>query len=188
MSGMRPDDVAIIADADETYTRDFLRALQICDIPELRPGQNCRTPKLIGSTLILESSPECITISKRWHHPDAVLGECVHLIGNSAMHPIPKRQYSTKIKDGWKTIESYHGSRLKGYGNNRDYSMFKDGEYPLWFANDIRAEAGGRMISKGIYPSGYHFHNFFTSAREIEFKYLTYGHPEPDATKKPFWE
>lgn len=101
MSGMKPDDVAIITDADETFTRcgdlilfvlrfmgkqnkqtitmhffdyppfsrDFLRALQVCDIPEFREGQNCHSPKLLGSTLVLESSAECITKGRRLHHP-----------------------------------------------------------------------------------------------------------------------
>jgi len=40
LNGMQPDDVAIVSDTDETFTRDFLRALQICDIPNFRPGQD----------------------------------------------------------------------------------------------------------------------------------------------------
>jgi hypothetical protein len=68
-NGMRPDDIAIIADVDETFSRDFLRALQICDVPQFRPGQSCREPKLFGSTLIFESSPECAWKGRRWFHP-----------------------------------------------------------------------------------------------------------------------
>ena len=68
-NGMRPDDVAIIGDLDETYSRDFLRALQICDVPRFRPGQSCRGPKVFGSTLIFESSPECAWKGRRWFHP-----------------------------------------------------------------------------------------------------------------------
>ena len=69
LNGMRPDDVAIIGDLDETYSRDFLRALQICDVPQFRPGQSCRKPKMIASTLIFESSPECAWKDRRWFHP-----------------------------------------------------------------------------------------------------------------------
>jgi hypothetical protein len=68
-NGMRPDDVAIIGDLDETYSRDFLRALQICDVKQFRPGQDCRSPKLYASTLIFESSPECAWKGRRWFHP-----------------------------------------------------------------------------------------------------------------------
>ena len=68
-NGMRPDDVAIIGDLDETYSRDFLRALQICDVPQFRPGQNCKSPKVIASTVIFESSPECAWKGRRWYHP-----------------------------------------------------------------------------------------------------------------------
>lgn len=69
LNGMRPDDIAIVGDLDETYSRDFLRALQICDIPQFRPGQTCRGPKLIASTLMFESSPECAWKERRWYHP-----------------------------------------------------------------------------------------------------------------------
>jgi len=68
-NGMRPDDVAIIGDLDETYSRDFLRALQICDVEQFRPGQDCKAPKVFASTLIFESSPECAWKGRRWFHP-----------------------------------------------------------------------------------------------------------------------
>jgi hypothetical protein len=68
-NGMRPDDVAIIGDIDETFSRDFLRALQICDLPQFRPGQSCKSPKVIASTLVFESSPECVWKDRRWYHP-----------------------------------------------------------------------------------------------------------------------
>jgi hypothetical protein len=69
LNGMRPDDIAIVGDLDETYSRDFLRALQICDVPQFRPGQTCRGPKVIASTLMFESSPECAWKERRWYHP-----------------------------------------------------------------------------------------------------------------------
>ena len=69
LNGMRPDDVAIISDLDETFSRDFLRALQICDVPQFRPGQDCKAPKMIASALIFESSPECIWKKRKFFHP-----------------------------------------------------------------------------------------------------------------------
>ena len=68
-NGMKPEDVAIIGDLDETFSRDFLRALQICDVPLFRPGQSCKEPKMIASTLVFESSPECAWKGRRWYHP-----------------------------------------------------------------------------------------------------------------------
>jgi len=137
-NGMRPDDVAIIGDLDETYTRDFLRALQICDVPQFRPGQDCRAPKVIASTMIFDASPECIWKERRWYHPDAVLGECVDQIGDTKLHPPTKRSK-------WDS----HGTRLDGYGKNGNYTRYETdvltplsitGQYPLWLSNEIRVE------------------------------------------------
>jgi len=72
LDGMQPDDVAIVSDTDETFTRDFLRALQICDVPQFRPNQSCESPKYIGATLVMEGSSKCIVKGRRWYHP----GEC----------------------------------------------------------------------------------------------------------------
>jgi len=66
MNGMESNDIAIIGDLDETYTRDFLRSLQICNVPYLRPEeQDCKSPKIIGATLVFESSPECAWKGRR---------------------------------------------------------------------------------------------------------------------------
>lgn len=64
MNRMMPNDVAIAGDVNETFSRDFLRALQ-----EFRPGQDCFKPKVLGSTAVFKSTPECITKGRRWHHP-----------------------------------------------------------------------------------------------------------------------
>lgn len=45
-SGMGPDDIGILGDADEMFFRDFLRALQVCDVPEFRNNQDCKSPKI----------------------------------------------------------------------------------------------------------------------------------------------
>ena len=183
INGIRHDDVAIVGDADETFSRDFLRALQICDIPQFLPYQDCREPKLIASTLVLESSPNCVTKHRRWHHPDAVLGECLDQVGDATLHPPTKREW-----------EENHGSRLDGYGGGGDYSLYHadwydQGSYPLWLATDLRMEIGGTMVSgKDGSPTGYHFHNFFQSAKEIHVKYHTYGHAYDGAMDMPIWE
>eukprot|EP00986_Skeletonema_menzelii_P005034 scaffold1778_cov135-Skeletonema_menzelii.AAC.3 len=187
LNGMRPDDVAIIGDLDETFSRDFLRALQICDVPQFRPGQSCREPKVFGSTLIFESSPECAWKGRRWFHPDAILGECVDQIGDTKLHPPTKREM-------WES----HGDRLEGYGHFEDYSKYDanvlaglddnmEGQGPLWLPHEFRVEAGGEDAMKNDEwksPSAYHFHNFFMSGEEVRFKYSTYGHANENALVK----
>jgi hypothetical protein len=82
-AGMTRDDIGVLTDADETFTRDFLRAAQMCDIPELNPEtQNCHTAKLISASMVFEGSPECMTVTRQWMHPDLILGKCIEGIGN----------------------------------------------------------------------------------------------------------
>ena len=194
MNGMRPDDVAIVADTDETFSRDFLRALQICDVPAFRDDQNCQAPKLIGSTTLFESSPECVS-SRVWYHPDTVIGACVDLIGNSTLNPTAIREWTKDDEfDNSIKLQSSHGSRKKGHGQMGNYSLANYsimGNYPLWSAEDIRTQSGGGMIAKAdAYRShtAYHFHNFFASADDIHFKYYTYGHAWGQAMRLPMWK
>jgi hypothetical protein len=73
-AGMTERDVAVMADVDEILSRDFLRALQVCDFPALRQEESpsCQEPKMSLNTLVFEASPHCI--SKRgWFHPDVIL-------------------------------------------------------------------------------------------------------------------
>mmetsp|Transcript_3032 Transcript_3032/g.5123 ORF Transcript_3032/g.5123 Transcript_3032/m.5123 type:complete len:548 (-) Transcript_3032:110-1753(-) len=197
-NGMRPDDVAIVGDIDETFSRDFLRALQICDVPQFRPGQSCRSPKVSASTLMFEASPECSwnavknwmgrnAEGRRWYHPDAMLGECVDQIGDTELHPPTKRVYLGS-----------HGSRKDFYGHDNEFSFYDSnilvdlnmkGQGPLWFPHDIRQEnfMGKSVTKKDMWksPTGYHFHNFFESGEEIRFKYATYGHADSKALGQP---
>ncbi len=74
-NGMRENDIGIISDLDKMFSRDFLlAAAQSCDIPEFRPNQDCHMPKLLGRTLVFESSPECISDEQWFHPPDMILG------------------------------------------------------------------------------------------------------------------
>jgi hypothetical protein len=194
MNGMTVDDIAIVGDTDETFTRDFLRALQICDVPNFRPGQDCNNPGFKASTFVFESTPECLTKGRRWFHPDAMIGECVDQIGDITKHPFGKREWPHPDKVHKHTV--YHGYRLKGYGGDADYSKyheenkFENGHvpYPLYYATDQRMEGGSMIQKKDGSPAGYHFHNFFESQQEIHHKYLTYGHAWGGANEKPIWE
>ena len=117
------------------------------------------------------------------------------MIGNSTLHPPPMRRWlpDADEMDIPKRIRSSHGPRLRGYGGARDYSLYelvyKPGQYPLWSAGDFRDVEGGEMITKeNGATTGYHFHNFFTSASQIHTKYATYGHASKNAMDIPIWE
>ncbi|KAL7534455.1 hypothetical protein ACHAWF_004841 [Thalassiosira exigua] len=72
-NGMREDDIGYLADVDEMFTRDFLRAAQICRVKEFDDHGNCSDPKLGPSTLQFEGGPRCLT-NRRWYHPDMIIG------------------------------------------------------------------------------------------------------------------
>ncbi|KAL7435214.1 hypothetical protein ACHAXH_002903 [Discostella pseudostelligera] len=184
LNGMGPDDIGIISDADETFTRDYLRAMQICDVPAFQPNQDCSTRQL-ASALVFECSPNCIK-NKRWIHPNAILGECVENVGDSSVHPPAKREYKDR-----------HGLRAYGHGAGGNYSAYwsenglePNSVYPLSMVADIRLGllSGAQITGKGGSPTGYHFHNFFSSSDAIHVKYHTYGHSVRNALEKPVWE
>jgi len=113
-AGMTRDDIGVLTDADETLSRDFLRAMQICDVPQLDPEmQDCHTAKLISASMVFEGSPECMTVSRKWMHPDLILGKCIEGIGDDEFklddsqrqrkHAWRKKEYTHKYGNysGW---------------------------------------------------------------------------------------
>lgn len=172
--GMLPEDIGIIGDTDEFFTRDFMLALQSCDVPELRANQNCISPgKLIGKTLVFESSPECVTNIKRWYHPDLLLGECIENIGDPTVHRPAPRHWNGK------------GPRHDGYTPSNRTMMRNRTMYPLWKPDEMRLMQGGRMATGKAKHTAFHLHNFFPSTEVLRKKYRTYSHPHGDAYKKP---
>ena len=170
-NGMTSNDIGIISDLDEMFSRDLLLAAQSCDIPEFRPNQDCHKPKLLGKSLVFESSPECIS-NQQWYHPDMIIGECVDKIGDSSVHKPGKRSWNGT------------GPRMKGYGKEGNYSLMPNTTiYPLWTPEEIRTFTGGRQV--GI---GFHVHNFFLSISDLRNKYLTYGHSQKRAMEMPLGE
>ena len=178
-AGMREDDVGLMADMDETFTRDFLHAVIACDIPMFRPGQNCLTPRVFAWSLVFESSPECVSKDMRWlwYHPDVMIGECIEYIGNPRGRPTPVREY-----------KGVHGERVYGWGKNssEDYpeDVIKNGSYPLANAADMRIGVFNYALGVGspedydnIRVGAFHFHNFFETGEVLRHKYNTYAHP-----------
>lgn len=170
-NGMRPDDIGIIGDTDEGFFRDFLRALQICDVPEFRKNQDCKEPKIVAAGLTFESSPECVCSDRVLWHPDAIIGECLEKIGDERIHPPPRRSFN-----------DVHSFRAEGYGLDNNYSAYfeensiEGNMYPLWNPADIRRVEGGRMVKhKETTYTAFHLHNNFLTSREIRNKYTKYA-------------
>jgi hypothetical protein len=190
--GMLPDDIGLLADTDEAFTRDFLRAVQSCDHIEFFTynhdgitgtttidnnnnnneisGHNCQhqLARLLATTQIFESSPECIVKGITLHHPDMILGHCIDYI--STTHPVAPRD------------TNYPLLRAKGYGSQCDdwdgeNNITNPNLYPTWNAADFRRTFGGCMFERkakagkhSVY-TGYHFHNFFINFNQTRFKY-----------------
>ena len=169
--GMTQEDVGVLADTDETFTRDFLRAAQSCQVPALDySSHQCHTSnvKIAASSRVFETSPECVTAVRGWYHPDMVLGHCIEMIGNRSIHPVA-------FRDGPR--------RAHGYGRacSKDFSKLTPGQHPLWSAADFRMLCGQQAIrtdtsSRHSTYTGFHFHNFFTDFNATRMKYHTYGH------------
>lgn len=51
--GMQPNDIGVLADSDELFSRSFLKALVSCDVPQFRPSENCKRPKVQCSVATL---------------------------------------------------------------------------------------------------------------------------------------
>ncbi len=59
--GMTKDDIGYISDADETFNRDFLRAMQICLVPEFEFHNHCELPLVRADSWTFEGSLKCLT-------------------------------------------------------------------------------------------------------------------------------
>lgn len=169
LNGMTENDLGLLADADEIFSRDFLRALQICDVEQFKTPQSCRRPKIGGSTLIFQGSPECIIRRRRCPKPDIMIGYCIEGIGNSTGRLVVEREY--------KHTRGRRSDLKKKYPKNVT-------NVPLHNAGDFRSYYEGsmaiRMVADAYGPrthraNGYHFHNFFDDAATIRRKYSTYG-------------
>ena len=186
LSGMQPEDIGIIADTDETFTRDFLRAVQICDVPQFRPGQDCSSSRIMAAAMVFESSPDCITKERLWYHPDMSIGECILHVGDEKIHkPVPK----------------YVDWEKNGVGDRFDWDILQQRAtakepFPLLHTPDIRMAKGGstqyrlkgteakqeaQKTGQPVGYTGYHFHNFFDNATTLRNKMSTYGHPDSKA-------
>ncbi|KAG7370647.1 glycosyltransferase family 17 protein [Nitzschia inconspicua] len=185
--GMTKEDIGYIADTDESFTRDFLRAVQQCPYVEHfdYDAHKCsnnfeKKSKLIGSTRVFESSPECVTKDRNWFHPDMIIGACVEGIGDDSIHPRAQRSDGLLRDEGWASL-----------GGDIQY-LPNDSMYPLYSAGDFRMLDGGHIVeSRDPNSSGhsaFHLHNYLADFNATRYKYLTYGHPDEEAMVKPLEE
>lgn len=168
--GMQPEDIGLLSDADEIFTRDYLRAVQTCDgiAPLDYHKHRCQPSNgLRASTLVFETSPECVTDRRSWFLPNMFNGHCIEEIGNETIHP--------KATRGPNPF-----ARTKGVKYN---------SYPLYNAAEFRSLGGiTQTLQTRKYPTysqytAFHFHNFFTRSDAVRFKYRTYGKRSVDASR-----
>ncbi|EED90048.1 predicted protein [Thalassiosira pseudonana CCMP1335] len=157
-NGMKGGDIGMISDTDETLSRDFLRAMQICEVQEFDAHNNCRQPKVSAMNIIFEGSPYCVS-SKFWGQPALIIGECIESIGDATNHPIPERTWDGVgwMSDGWTADTNFEKLAMGAT------------HFPLWNAADFRRSKGSIYWGNGHY-TGYHFHNFFSSLNVLRNK------------------
>jgi hypothetical protein len=198
-AGMTRDDVGIVADIDEIVSRDFLRAVRVCDFPKLRRQDDevntpppCKLPKMVLSAISFESTPLCIK-EREWYHPDVILGQCLEGVGDPTGRTVPVREHKRQ-----------YGNRKLSWGkydpNNYPPEVLSSssGLYPLFSGRDIRTVVGptdpltnhvdrpGHGVD-AAWGVAFHLHNWFDGIDMdgVRQKYLTYGHPKPGAKDRP---
>lgn len=182
--GMRPEDVGYISDLDESFSRDFLRAVQTC--PYVAPldydSLKCHLKgRIRGLGTVYEGSPECITKDRDWKHPDMILGACIEEIGDQLEHPLAER-YLYLREPGFATGQGVEGIGSPEYNTN--YANIKGHHYPLWSAADFRMQQGGYQVR----DAAFHLHNWFPDYHKLRTKYNTYAHKKEDAMTMPLGE
>lgn len=193
MNGMTQHDIGYLSDTDELFSRDFLRAMQICNVPQFRSeGKhghlNCAQPKVYGLVTIFEGSPDCVS-AEEIYHPALMIGACIHGIGNSSLHATPTRnndrEYSWRTNDY--TFHSYYSALHDKNNPPQPKTLPSNVYFPLFNAADFRRTPGGYFYGNDNVPLyiGYHVHNFFDDISIMRQKYLTYGHAQVDALTKP---
>ena len=164
-AGMQPDDIGIICDVDEMFTRDFLLALQRCNVPQFNPGQDCYRPVITGKGVNFQIVPHVsLGPNKLYHHPQAVIGECIDNIGDVIVHKPGRRKYKDNEE------EHFIGKRIL------DDELPEGSMYPLWQPWDFRMSYSNLFFEDGHLHTAYHLHNFMDSFDILKNKYTTFGH------------
>ena len=169
--GMETNDVGILSDIDEVFTRDFLRAIQVCDnIPQLSYDTTQCRPDLMGlraTTQVYEGSPECITDDRSWYHPSIFVGGCLEEIGDVSKHPTaPRTQHSRETKQ--------YGERLAGWGHTWPSRWNESNPYiPLSNGGDFR-DMGAYHSVKLQQPAQHHASSYQQISQKHRMEHTAY--------------
>ena len=197
--GMTSEDIGYLSDVDEFFTRDFIRAMQICHVPQF----NVFETETETNVEIIESSNESTNESSSENNSETnkkkVKKNCrkkkvfstsnIQLEGSPLC--IPKSRIGRHIHP-----DMVIGHCIDGIGNNNngndDSNNGNDDsnkDLSLWTASKFRKryDSDPNGIRYGTYqnPVGFHYHNTFTSTAVLRNKYLTYGHPQRHALHQP---
>ena len=82
--GMKKEDIGVVSDTDEFFSKSYLEALTRCQVPQFRLSQKCSNAKIVAKTIIYEGAFECQWPKRRWFHPDALIGRCIEGIGKNS--------------------------------------------------------------------------------------------------------
>ena len=191
--GMRPDDIGIIADPDESFSRDFLRAAQTCRMqPFDYETYRCGHAIMKGVGLGFESSPECVTAEREWGHPDMAIGHCIEGIGNLTPTPRAKNQYGfNDLSPNCKKLAGPNPYRPEGnfsYPPLNAWDFRKRCGYRFAHHNRFSYHRGGSKKDNYTSYSAFHVHNFFAGHNDLRFKYRTFGHTVKDHETKSLEE
>jgi hypothetical protein len=187
--GMTRNDVGIIADVDETFSRDFLLAMQHCDGIDALDYEmhHCHYNhvRITAAAQVFESSPECITANRHWNRPNAIIGHCIEGIADDELHPPAPR------------MAGRH-RQAHGYGGDCDFSAvdnITDFRYPSWQPADFRDGCGPQTFVQEPWRStnttaqiAFHLHNFFAEFNTTRFKYETYAHAIEDQGRRKIFD
>ena len=167
--GMTKDDVAYMGNIDEMFARDFLMAIRYCEVPDFKYEiHKCvyNRVKTFGHCQVYEVSPECVSRTKVYDHPDVMIGACMEGIGDPEINQLaPRDETGVNRAKGWNC-------------EDRDVEKdIKDQTYPLWSGADLYSLCGGKQVRlrASLHQSyaSFHFRNWFNTARDMRLKHTT---------------
>jgi hypothetical protein len=191
-AGMTPEDVGVVADIDEVFSRDFLRAVQTCDFPELNPGQSCQKPKICPSTHRHSKGRRIVSRRKNGSTRTSSVVNVWKVL-------VTPQNVSFLCATSNGDMESATCRTDDTISTNFPEHVHKSGRYPLLNGNDIRNIHGDRGMpytfintpghgDTAAYGVAYHFHNWFTDSQVLRHKYMTYSHADSDVMTKTLSE
>mmetsp|Transcript_7997 Transcript_7997/g.16016 ORF Transcript_7997/g.16016 Transcript_7997/m.16016 type:complete len:105 (-) Transcript_7997:242-556(-) len=83
---MTKDDIGYVSDADETFNRDFLRAMQVCLVPEFEYHNHCELPLVRAHSATFEGSFKCLT--SKWKRTPSLVSLSLKVYCQFAEHGV----------------------------------------------------------------------------------------------------